>query len=102
MGASLKVHNLVNFDDQREDLAGGRSAWAAGSGRRRPMGLVASSAVGGTTKGRPGGERTGLADFVSLGLKDQTHRTSFSRALRYVSYARFFIAIITRHFWRNR
>ena len=73
--ASLKDHNLVNFACQREDLAGDRSAWSAGSGRRRPMGLVASSAVGGTTEGRPEGERTGLADFVSLRLKGHEHRT---------------------------
>ena len=69
MGASLKDHNLVNLMSQREDLAGGRSAWAAGSGRRRPMGLVASSAVGGTTEGRPGGERTGLAISFLVTIK---------------------------------
>ena len=67
---------LVNFACQSEDLDGGRSAWAAGSGRRRPMGLVASSAAGGATEGRPGGERTGLADFVSLRLKGGAHGTN--------------------------
>ena len=43
-----------------------------------------------------------MADFVSLRLKDPAHRTKFSKALRYVSCASFCMAIITRHFWRNR
>ena len=58
--ASLKVHNLVNFACQSEDLDGGRSAWAAGSGRRRPMGLGASSAAGGATKGDPEERESGI------------------------------------------
>ena len=60
---------MVNFACQSEDLDGGRSAWAAGSGRRRPMGLVASSAAVGATEGGPGGERTGLTDFRFVTIK---------------------------------
>ena len=51
IGASLKVHNLVNLDDQREDLVSSPSLWTAGRGLRRPLGLVASSAFRKTHRG---------------------------------------------------
>ena len=99
IGASLKVHNLVKFADQREDRTGGRrlyaagcgrrqlcfvyeeifgwrpSAMAAGDGRRRPMGLVASSAVGETTEGRARRGWSLMADFVSVLIKGARTQT---------------------------
>ena len=51
IGASLKDHNLVNFDDQRENLISSPSLWTAGRGLRRPLGLVASSVLRKTHRG---------------------------------------------------